>query len=157
MSLLERVALARIAGCLLSAGLLLSARGVHAQAQTRAQAPISCDRVERELTSARVELERARQGLRAAQGQAAELEELREKLVLRERERDERSAALDACKKAKDDLCAAAGSFAQRLGQGQLKLGGLGTCVDASARRDLAEQLSGWTNASAALARWSRR
>jgi hypothetical protein len=156
MSLLKRARLAHIAGCLLSSllscGLLLSARAAQAQVQAQA-APVSCARVERELTSARVELERARQGLRAAQGQATELEALREKLALRERERDERSAALDACKKAKDDLCTAAGSFVQRLGAGQLKLGGLGACVDPDARRDLGEQLSGWSNASATLAR----
>ncbi len=140
--------------CLLGAGLLLLAPAAQAQSQSQRQpAPLSCERVERELSSARIELERAREGLRAAQGQASELEALREKLTQRERERDERSAALEACKKAKDDLCAAAGSFVQRLGAGQLKLGGLATCVDASARRDLGEQLSGWTNASAALAR----
>ena len=134
MSLSRRARLAYIAGGLLSWGLLLSAPAAQAQAQAARipSAPISCARVERELTSARVELERARQGLRAAQGQAAELEALREKVALRERERDERSAALDSCKKAKDDLCAAVGSFAQRLGTGQLKLGGLGTCVDSS-------------------------
>jgi hypothetical protein len=117
-------------------------------------ATASCEPLARDLASAQAELERTRQDLESARGQASEVESIRSRTEQAERERDERGASLNSCRAAQEDLCTAAGGFAGGILAGRVNVDGLASCVDPTVRRGLAEQLSGWSNTSAALGRF---
>lgn len=119
-----------------------------------APAAASCDGAQKDLAEARAALEQALADARAAKGQIAGMEALRQSVAALEHERDERGAALDSCKAAREELCSAAGSFAQNLSNGHVSTGGLGACVDPRASHNLAEQLSGWSSVGATLGRF---
>ncbi len=115
----------------------------------------SCAPVERELETARASLQQTRSELEAARDNAASTAQSAQAAL--ERARRELEASQDdinACHDAKQNLCSSVGSFASALGRGRLITGGLGQCVDTQERTQLSEQLSGWSNASAALAQF---
>lgn len=142
--------------CRWLASLSLVVTALFATLPARSQAsaaPLSCEPLERELSAAHAELRRAEDSLEQARARASEVPSLRARAEQAERERDERAEALTSCRASKDDLCASAGELASGVTAGRVNVGGLGSCVDPNVRRALAEQLSGWSNASATLGR----
>lgn len=129
------------------------AQAAHAQSE-----PIviqSCAPVERELEAARAALEQTRNELQAARdGAAATAKSAQAALERARRELEATQNDITTCHDARRNLCASVGSFARGVVNGRLNTGGLGQCVDAQERTALSEQLSGWSNASTALAQF---
>jgi hypothetical protein len=131
--------------------LLALASSSTARAQSALPGTPSGQPAARELAATRDDLERALAELRTAQTRANEADALRAALAHFERQLGDSSAALNSCQTAKEQLCSATGAFANGLSAGRVDAGGLGPCVGSVERRQLAQQLSGWTNVAAAL------
>jgi hypothetical protein len=116
-----------------------------------APAPLACEPMTRELNESRIaldraltELERARAAARDAQSAKAELERARSELAAN-------AAAVQSCQAARQQLCASAGAFASSLSSGHVSTAGVDECIAPNDRRELAQQLSGWSHASSVL------
>ena len=117
-----------------------------------AKAPVSCAPVEQELSAARSVLDRTKRELEDARSRAVEAESAQAELRQREQELSAKQSELNACRSEEQNMCAATGAFARALGTGRVQSEGLDACIAPADRRALAEQLSGLSNASTALA-----
>lgn len=116
-----------------------------------APAPNVCAPLEGELRSSQEQVARlerqladAEQALGATQTAVDQLKETGAKL-------NEAANAVRSCEAERENLCSGARSFARALTEGRVETRELSGCIAGEHRHALAEQLSGWRNATSAL------
>jgi hypothetical protein len=136
---------------IIGGAVLFAARMSFAQG---AKAPLTCAPVEQELSAAQRALDQTRRELEGARSRAAQVESAQAELTQREQELSAKQSELNSCRSDAQNQCSAAGAFARGLGVGQVRSDGLDACIAPADRRAIVEQLSGLSNASAALAQF---